>query len=116
MASELDAFDDLAVNVSQTLNRDEDHPAFAPAYLTLLENGMLAERVSAAWRQMNDCDLCARYCHINRMQNRKGAVCRTGEHAVVHSFGPHHGEEDPLRGSRGSGTICAVSSPKSPAC
>ena len=81
------------------------HPAFAPAYLTLLENGMLAERASAVWRQMKDCDLCARYCHTNRLQSRKGAVCRTGEHAVVHSFGPHHGEEDPLRDSSGSGTI-----------
>ena len=80
-------------------------PSFAPAYLTLLERGTLTERVSAAWRHMQDCDLCARYCHINRLKTRKGAVCRTGEHAVVYSFGPHHGEEDPLRGSRGSGTI-----------
>ena len=80
-------------------------PSFAPAYLTLLERGTLTARVSAAWRHMQDCDLCARYCHINRLKTRKGAVCRTGEHAVVYSFGPHHGEEDPLRGSRGSGTI-----------
>jgi putative pyruvate formate lyase activating enzyme len=35
----------------------------------------------------------------------QGAVCRTGEHAIAHSHGPHHGEEDPLRGSKGSGTI-----------
>jgi len=54
---------------------------------------------------MEDCDLCARYCHVNRRQSTRGAVCRTGENAVVHSYGPHHGEEDPLRGSRGSGTI-----------
>jgi putative pyruvate formate lyase activating enzyme len=32
-------------------------------------------------------------------------VCHTGERALVHGYGPHHGEEDPLRGSRGSGTI-----------
>ncbi len=80
-------------------------PPFAPAYLALLERGTLAGRASAAWRHLQDCDLCARYCHINRLKTRKGAVCRTGEHAVVYSFGPHHGEEDPLRGSRGSGTI-----------
>jgi putative pyruvate formate lyase activating enzyme len=54
---------------------------------------------------MEDCDLCARYCHINRLKTIKGAVCRTGERAVVHSFGAHHGEEDPLRGTRGSGTL-----------
>ncbi len=78
---------------------------FAPAYLALLENGILAERVSAAWRHMEDCDLCARYCRVNRLKTSKGAVCRTGERAVVYSFGPHHGEEDPLRGTGGSGTI-----------
>ncbi len=76
-----------------------------PAYLKLLESGELERRVSAAWRRMEDCDLCARYCHVNRLQTTDGAVCRTGESAVVHSYGPHHGEEDPLRGWRGSGTI-----------
>ena len=76
-----------------------------PAYLKLLESGELDARVSDAWRHMEDCDLCARYCHVNRMETIKGAVCRTGEHAVVHSHGPHHGEEDPLRGQYGSGTI-----------
>ncbi len=76
-----------------------------PAYLKLLESGELERRVSAAWRRMEDCDLCARYCHVNRLETTKGAVCRTGELAVVHSYGPHHGEEDPLRGWRGSGTI-----------
>ena len=76
-----------------------------PAYLTLADSGELSERVAAAWRQMEDCDLCARYCHVNRLETIKGAVCRTGERAVVHSHGPHHGEEDPLRGRLGSGTI-----------
>ena len=76
-----------------------------PAYLKLLESGELEARVSDAWRRMEDCDLCARYCHVNRMETIRGAVCRTGEHAVVHSHGPHHGEEDPLRGRNGSGTI-----------
>lgn len=79
--------------------------SFAPAYLALLNNGSLGERVSAAWRHMEDCDLCARYCHTNRLQSARGAVCRTGRRAVVYSSGPHHGEEDPLRGTRGSGTI-----------
>jgi putative pyruvate formate lyase activating enzyme len=78
---------------------------FAPAYRALLESGRLAGRVAAAWRHMEDCDLCARYCHINRLETSKGAVCRTGKRAVVFSFSAHHGEEDPLRGSRGSGTI-----------
>jgi putative pyruvate formate lyase activating enzyme len=76
-----------------------------PPYLKLLESGELERRASEAWRHMEDCDLCARYCRVNRMETIKGAVCRTGERAVVHSHGPHHGEEDPLRGWNGSGTI-----------
>ena len=76
-----------------------------PVYLKLLESGEMAERVSAAWRRLEDCDLCARYCRMNRLETIKGAVCRTGERAIVHSHGPHHGEEDPLRGWNGSGTI-----------
>ncbi len=83
----------------------ERNRAFKPAYLELLQGGELARRVDRAYRHLEDCDLCARYCHVDRRQTTQGAVCRTGERAVVHSFGPHHGEEDPLRGHRGSGTI-----------
>ena len=49
--------------------------------------------------------VCARYCRVNRLRSIHGAVCRTGERAVVYSAGPHHGEEDCLRGWRGSGTM-----------
>ena len=76
-----------------------------PDYLSLAESGELARRVSSAWQQLEDCDLCARYCRMNRRETVKGAVCRTGERAVVHSHGPHFGEENPLRGRQGSGTI-----------
>ncbi|MDX1824566.1 MAG: radical SAM protein [Thiohalomonadales bacterium] len=79
--------------------------AFIPAYRNLLSSGELTERAKQAYRHLEDCDLCARYCHMNRRQTIKGAVCRTGERAVVNSYGPHHGEEDPLRGWHGSGTI-----------
>ena len=78
---------------------------FEPAYLSLLRRGELSARVEQAYLHLEDCDLCARYCHMNRRETIKGAVCRTGERAVVNSFGPHHGEEDPLRGTNGSGTI-----------
>jgi putative pyruvate formate lyase activating enzyme len=78
---------------------------FTPAYLRLLEGGGLARRVEEAWRHLEDCDLCARYCFVDRRKTTEGAACRTGERAVVASYGAHHGEEDPLRGSRGSGTI-----------
>ncbi len=79
--------------------------ATRPAYLKLHESGELAARASTAWQHMQDCDLCPRYCHVDRLRTTKGVICRTGSHAVVHGFGPHHGEENPLRGWRGSGTI-----------
>ncbi len=82
-----------------------DSHHFSPAYLELLVSGKLAERAERARTHLQDCDLCARYCHVDRLVSTKGAVCRTGEYAVVDNFTPHFGEEDPLRGSRGSGTI-----------
>jgi putative pyruvate formate lyase activating enzyme len=75
------------------------------AYRKLAESGELERRTSAAWRHLRDCDLCARYCRVDRLETVRGAVCRTGEQASVHGYGPHHGEEDPLRGWSGSGTI-----------
>lgn len=78
---------------------------FQPGYLALLASGELGKRVAAAYDLLQDCVLCARYCHVNRRTGSAGAVCRTGEKAIVHSYGPHHGEEDPLRGWAGSGTI-----------
>ncbi len=76
-----------------------------PAYLPLLRSGELSERAQEAWRHLANCDLCARYCRMNRLKTIKGAVCRTGVRVVVHGHGPHHGEEAPLRGHHGSGTI-----------
>jgi len=78
---------------------------FAPAYLQLQRSGELAERARRAREHLLHCDLCARGCHVNRLLSSKGAACRTGEQAVVYSAGPHHGEERPLSGRRGSGTI-----------
>jgi putative pyruvate formate lyase activating enzyme len=75
------------------------------AYLKLARSGELAKRARLAWSRLEDCDLCARYCRVDRLRTIQGAVCRTGSRAVVHSHGPHHGEEDPLRGWNGSGTI-----------
>jgi putative pyruvate formate lyase activating enzyme len=78
---------------------------FEPAYVSLLASGELAQRVEQARRHLEDCDLCARYCHVNRRARIEGAVCRTGERVVVASYGAHHGEDDCLRGRHGSGTI-----------
>jgi putative pyruvate formate lyase activating enzyme len=78
-------------------------PDWEPAYLQLLRSGELARRVQSAYEHLQDCDLCGRECRVDR-RDQVGS-CRTGLEAIVASFGPHHGEEDPLRGWRGSGTI-----------
>jgi len=80
-------------------------PSFAPAYLDRLGSGELRARAEEALDHLAACDLCPRYCRVDRRTSVEGALCHTGARAVVHSYGPHHGEEDPLRGSRGSGTI-----------
>ncbi len=94
----------FGVKVSPAM-RSGPKNGFEPAYLTLHRSGELAERARVADRHLENCDLCARYCRVNRKQTLAGVVCRTGELAVVNSWGPHHGEEDCLRGWRGSGTI-----------
>ncbi|MFA5924998.1 MAG: radical SAM protein [Methylococcaceae bacterium] len=78
---------------------------FQAGYLTLLESGELVQRARLAQQHLQDCDLCARYCRVDRLRTVQGAVCRIGARAVVYSYGPHHGEEDVLRGWNGSGTI-----------
>ena len=77
---------------------------FLPAYLKLLELGELKERVSQASKHLSNCDGCALECAVNRRAGELGA-CKTGELAKVTSYGPHMGEENPLRGFLGSGTI-----------
>jgi putative pyruvate formate lyase activating enzyme len=50
------------------------------------------------------CSLCPRRCGVNRLTGELG-VCRVGCDAVVSSYGPHFGEERPLVGAHGSGTV-----------
>ena len=65
----------------------QHHIGLEPAYRKLWRSGELRRRVGRAWEHLKDCDLCARYCRVNRIETTKGAICRTGERAVVHSFG-----------------------------
>lgn len=74
-----------------------------PAYLSM-SAGELRRRAEMARDTLADCRACPRDCGVNRLED-KWAACKTGRHAVVASFFPHHGEEDCLRGSNGSGTI-----------
>lgn len=75
-----------------------------PVYLDLLNSGVLKERVKTAYQRLESCVLCPRACRVNRLAGEKG-ICQTGALAMVSSYGPHFGEERPLSGWRGSGTI-----------
>lgn len=74
-----------------------------PAYLHL-GSDELHERARRAVAGLADCRACPRDCRVNRLED-KWAACKTGRYAVVSSCFPHLGEEDPLRGWNGSGTI-----------
>jgi putative pyruvate formate lyase activating enzyme len=75
-----------------------------PAYLKTFRENVLQKRIEAALSILTSCVLCPRNCNVNRLKDEQG-VCRTGRYAVVSSYGPHFGEEEPLVGRNGSGTI-----------
>ena len=76
----------------------------APSYLTLHASGELGRRVDEAVAALRSCEVCPRNCRVDRLADR-ARVCATGRLARVSSYFPHFGEEDCLRGERGSGTI-----------
>src|SRR3989338_1766522 len=53
---------------------------------------------------LKSCAICPRRCGIDRT-NKKTGYCRAPQNAVVYSYSPHYGEEPPLSGTKGSGTI-----------
>jgi putative pyruvate formate lyase activating enzyme len=77
---------------------------FQPGYLKLHKEGKLTKRIEALWAKLESCDICPHKCGVNRLRDEKGK-CQTGKKAKVSSFGPHFGEESPLVGRYGSGTI-----------
>ncbi len=78
---------------------------FRPAYLDLLATGALERRARRARGALACCTLCGRHCGVDRLAGDSRAGCGIGEAAWVDGYGAHHGEENPLRGTRGSGTI-----------
>ncbi|MDQ3972790.1 MAG: radical SAM protein [Actinomycetota bacterium] len=78
---------------------------FLPAYVRAHEAGVLRARAEQSLDLLRPCTVCPRPCKdVDRLADRLGA-CRIGRHARVASAFPHTGEEDVLRGWRGSGTI-----------
>jgi putative pyruvate formate lyase activating enzyme len=79
-------------------------PAFTPKYVSAFQKGILKEKAATAYQQLKSCDLCPRKCGVDRLSGETG-TCNTGKRAWVSSYNPHFGEEDPLVGTHGSGTI-----------
>ena len=73
-------------------------------YLELLEKGELKNRVEQAKELLKECRVCPRDCKVNRLKDEKG-YCKTGRNVYVASYFPHRGEEFPIRGFNGSGTV-----------
>ncbi|MFC1743317.1 radical SAM protein [Candidatus Riflebacteria bacterium] len=77
---------------------------FQQPYQALFESGELQKRIDSALAMLHKCRVCPWNCGINRFKNEK-KVCQSGRMARVASYNAHFGEENCLRGYRGSGTI-----------
>jgi len=77
---------------------------FEPGYLKLHRTGELRRRAEELWKRMKPCKLCPRTCGIDRLGGQRG-FCDAPDYLVIASYHPHFGEEDPLVGRGGSGTI-----------
>lgn len=73
-------------------------------YLALYQSGELLQRVREAYRRLAACDLCPHDCGVNRIKDQRG-VCGTGLKPKIASANVHRGEEPPISGTKGSGTI-----------
>ncbi|MFC1816857.1 radical SAM protein [Thermodesulfobacteriota bacterium] len=79
--------------------------SFEPAYLKLHKTGELKKRAETLWTILEKCRCCPRKCGVNRLKGMRGFCRAPGATLVVSSFHPHFGEERPLVGNGGSGTI-----------
>jgi len=74
-----------------------------PRYLNIKEEEF-DRRIEKAYKLLFPCEVCPRECRVNRLEGEKG-FCRSGEEVIVSSYNAHFGEEPPLSGNFGSGTI-----------
>jgi len=74
-----------------------------PGYLKFSRSELKA-RAEKALNKLKSCDLCPNDCGVDRTVGEVG-LCRAGANAKVASANLHQGEEPPISGTRGSGTI-----------
>jgi len=79
-------------------------PDFEPPYLRLHKSGELKQRGQELWDIMESCELCPRECGVDRLDGDEG-FCGASSQLEVSSYHPHFGEERPLVGKGGSGTV-----------
>jgi len=77
---------------------------FEPGYLKLHKSGELKRRGEKLWKLMESCKLCPRMCGVNKLKGEKG-FCNANSQLEISAYHPHFGEEKPLVGKGGSGTI-----------
>lgn len=73
-------------------------------YIDLYQSGELLQRIKTAYARLKSCDLCPLDCRVNRLAGETGS-CRAGWRPRIASANAHHGEEPPISGTKGSGTI-----------
>lgn len=95
----------MAKSKGSSRESDEMKGDFEPAYLRLHKSGELKSRAEKLWAVMESCRLCPRTCGVNRLKGMTGFCRAAGTTLVISSFHPHFGEERPLVGIGGSGTI-----------
>ncbi len=71
----------------------------------MISDTELQVRIDAAYGLLEACRVCPRECGVNRLKNDKLGFCRSGLNPIISSVSPHHGEEPPLSGTKGSGTV-----------
>jgi putative pyruvate formate lyase activating enzyme len=89
---------------STGMDPETGHASFEPSYLRLHRTGELRKRAERAREVLSSCTLCPRCCGINRLKGERG-WCSAGDAPSISSYGPHFGEEAPLVGRHGSGTV-----------
>lgn len=99
----LNVFAEQKISHSKKIYLEGD--GFEPAYLKLHRSGELKKRAEKLWKMMEKCCLCPRECGVNRLKKEEGFCKAPGSTLMISAYHPHFGEEKPLVGVYGSGTI-----------
>jgi putative pyruvate formate lyase activating enzyme len=89
---------------NEHLDNKKMNSEFVPSYVKLHRSGELKKRGDQLWEIMKSCHLCPRFCGVDRIAGEEG-FCEASAQLEIASFHPHFGEEQPLVGRGGSGTI-----------